>query len=464
MELAATSARVLIVGGDDAAQTRLTEIVVRAGYATEEVSTAKAACELIAESAFDVVLMDTNLSDRSGLEALTEMSRKHPKLPVIFLASQASLDGAIEAIRNHAFDYLIQPVPSSDLLHALKRSTRLRRIERLNQNPCDLVESEINNFGIVASSKSMMDIVSLIHRLRGNSSPILISGESGTGKDLVARAIHLEGDRVTGPFIALNCTALPESLLESELFGHEKGAFTGADRAKRGLFSEADGGTLFLDEIGEMSPALQCKLLRVLQDGRVRPLGATEDFQCDVRIISATNRNLGHAIRDGSFRADLYYRLGVIPIMLQPLRDRPEDIIPLAELYCRRFNADRALSASALTTLSKYSWPGNVRELMNVIERSLALSDSEILSPEDLKIDQFGETSEPLPSASAESGDKPFSAYDFCESAADRTLSLKNVANAYIDEILRRTAGNKAAAARILGMNRTSLYRRRPSN
>ena len=300
----------------------------------------------------------------------------------------------------------------------------------------------------------MSDVVSLVRQLAQNESPVLIQGESGTGKDVVARAIHLEGTRSQGPFIAINCAALPESLLESELFGYVRGAFTGADRPKSGLFADADGGTLFLDEIGEMPPSLQSKLLRVLQDGQVRPLGSTEDFISDVRIISATNKDIWKAIYEGGFRSDLYYRLNVIPIELDPLRRRVEDIAPLAQVFASRIDTERQLSASALSALEEYEWPGNVRELSNVIERSLALCSSRTIEASDLRI------SDSMQHAGRQHDDNSDVRPSLIEESANNGMSLKEVEFRYIEEVLKRTNGNKTEAARILGINRTTLYRR----
>ena len=319
--------------------------------------------------------------------------------------------------------------------------------------------------GVIAESASMKRVVDLVIRLRSNDSPVLIRGESGVGKDVIARAIHGQGNRADHSFIAVNCAALPEALLESELFGFVRGAFTGATANKDGLFARADGGTLFLDEISEMDVALQSKLLRVLQDRRVRPLGSTEDFLCDVRIIAATNQHIEKAVTRGTLRSDLYYRLNVIPIELEPLRDRLEDIVPLAELLIKSCDPERKLSPAALEKLRTYGWPGNVRELVSVIERSIAMSPATILEPEDIWIDSLRHTTpentaveqtRPTHDAKDETSDLGF----FCERAAAKDFTLLDIEEAYIQQILTRTAGNKTTAAEILGLNRTTLHRR----
>ena len=325
--------------------------------------------------------------------------------------------------------------------------------------------------GVIAESASMKRVVELVLRLRSNKSPVFIRGESGVGKDVIARAIHSQSNRADQSFIAVNCAALPATLLESELFGFARGAFTGATANKEGLFARADGGTLFLDEISEMDVALQSKLLRILQDGRVRPLGSTEDFLCDVRIIAATNQNMEQAVAQGSLRRDLYYRLNVIPIELEPLRDRLEDIVPLAELLIKNADAERKLSSAALEKLRAYDWPGNVRELTNVIERSIAMSPATILEPEDIWIDSLLHA-EPE-TAGVEHASPTYGEKDekdekdeitdlgiFCERAAANSFTLRNIEEAYIQWVLTRTGGNKSFAADILGLNRTTLHRR----
>lgn len=328
--------------------------------------------------------------------------------------------------------------------------------------------------GVIAESASMKRVVELVLRLRSNKSPVFIRGESGVGKDVIARAIHSQSNRADQSFIAVNCAALPATLLESELFGFARGAFTGATANKEGLFARADGGTLFLDEISEMDVALQSKLLRILQDGRVRPLGSTEDFLCDVRIIAATNQNMEQAVAQGSLRRDLYYRLNVIPIELEPLRDRLEDIVPLAELLIKSCDAERKLSSAALEKLRAYDWPGNVRELTNVIERSIAMSPATILEPEDIWIDSllhaepetagvehasltYGENDE---KDEKDEKDEIADLGIFCERAAANSFTLRDIEEAYIQWVLTRTGGNKSFAADILGLNRTTLHRR----
>jgi DNA-binding NtrC family response regulator len=296
----------------------------------------------------------------------------------------------------------------------------------------------------------MREIFALIRKVADSRASILITGESGTGKEVVARTAHFTGARAKRPFVPVNCTAIPEGLLESELFGHVRGAFTGAHTSKRGLFEEADRGTLFLDEIGDMGPGLQAKLLRVLQDQEIRPVGGTKSTKVDVRIIAASNKDLRREIEEGRFRRDLFYRLNVIPVHIPPLRERPEDIPLLAELFVRRHAAGkpRALSAAALQRLVRCHWEGNARELENVIERALALCEGQDIQPEDLPIPD-----EEVP-PTARLGET------LVGTAVQRQLELREVEDLYIQEILRLTGGNKVHAARILGINRRTLYRR----
>jgi two-component system response regulator HydG len=282
-------------------------------------------------------------------------------------------------------------------------------------------------------------------------SSVLISGESGTGKEVVARTLHFAGPRAARPFVPINCTAIPEGLLESELFGHVRGSFTGAHTSKRGLFEKADGGTLFLDEIGDMGPSLQSKLLRVLQDREVRPVGGTQAVKVDVRIVAATHRDLEAEIAAGRFREDLFYRLNVIPIRIPPLRERPEDIGVLVKAFVRRHDESgrRSLSADALARLARCPWRGNARELENVVERALALCDADVIEASDLPLSPAAEP----PRAAADEPDS------FLASAARQELSLKQLEERYIDEVMRAVGGNRVQAARILGVDRKTLYR-----
>jgi DNA-binding NtrC family response regulator len=296
----------------------------------------------------------------------------------------------------------------------------------------------------------MADLAALIRKIAHNRSSVLITGESGTGKEVVARTMHFHGSRASRPFVPINCTAIPEGLLESELFGHVRGAFTGAHASKRGLFEQADGGTLFLDEIGDMGLGLQSKLLRVLQDREVRPVGGNHAVRVDVRIVAATNKDLQKEMAEGRFREDLYYRLAVIPIHIPPLRERPEDVPALAEAFLRKHDESgrHRLTPEAMKRLLEHTWRGNARELENVIERALALAETDEIGPD------------ALPLGDAPARDAARSAESLVRSGAERSLSLRELEELYIDEILRHTGGNKVRAAKVLGIDRKTLYRR----
>jgi DNA-binding NtrC family response regulator len=352
-------------------------------------------------------------------------------------------------MRTGAFDYLTKPFEPDAVILAVERALAHRALALENEQLRRAVDRTGSLGELIGRSPAMREIFALIKRISHTRSSVLITGESGTGKEVVARAIHFHGDRSEKPFVPINCTAIPEGLLESELFGHVRGAFTGAHASKRGLFEKADGGTLFLDEIGDMGLGLQGKLLRVLQDREIRAVGGTQSVRVDVRIIAATNRDLEAEIAAGRFREDLFYRLNVIPIHIPPLRERPEDIPALAEAFLRRQPDGRRcyLSAEAMERLQAHPWRGNARELENVLERALALCDAETLGPNDI----------PLPGAPAPAAP---SGQDFLAAAAARGMTLHELGERYTEQVLRATNGNKVQAARILGIDRKTLYRR----
>jgi DNA-binding NtrC family response regulator len=365
-----------------------------------------------------------------------------------------TIDSAVEAMRAGAFDYITKPFEPDAVLFAIERAIERSALARENAELRRAVEHTGSLGELIGTSAAMREIIALIERIGHSRSSVLITGESGTGKEVIARTIHYHGARREKAFVPINCTAIPEGLLESELFGHVRGAFTGAHTNKRGLFEKANGGTLFLDEIGDMGVGLQGKLLRVLQDREIRPVGGTQSIRVDVRIVAATNKDLAAEMAAGRFREDLFYRLNVIPIHIPPLRERPEDIPALVEAFLRR-HADgrrRFVSAEAMSMLQAQPWRGNARELENVIERALALTDGETLGAHDI----------PLP-ASANSPVGPpagASVEDFLRSAATRGLSLRDLDEQYTEAVLSFTGGNKVRAARILGIDRKTLYRR----
>jgi two-component system response regulator AtoC len=439
----------LLVVDDDAAMRQLLASMFRAqGYPVKEAASADEALEQARDLEFDAVLSDIKMPGRSGIEMVGELRRIRPDTPVVLMTAFGSIDSAVEAMRAGAFDYITKPFEPEAVLLTVERALERRALEEENRRLRRAVDRTAALGDLIGESAAMREIFALIKKVAAGRSSVLITGESGTGKEVVARTLHYHGARADKPFIPINCTAIPEGLLESELFGHVRGAFTGAHTSKRGLFEKADGGTLFLDEIGDMGLGLQSKLLRVLQDREIRPVGGTQSVKVDVRIVTATNKDLEAELAAGRFREDLYYRLNVIPIHIPPLRERPEDIPPLVDFFVRK-HADgrpRAVSPEAMRRLCTRPWRGNARELENVIERALALSEAAEIGPQD------------LPFSSGE--EIPDRAEELLRSAAEQRMSLRELEDRYVDHILDLTGGNKVRAARILGIDRKTLYRR----
>jgi DNA-binding NtrC family response regulator len=443
--------RSILVVDDDAAMCEMiVSMLEERGYRVESASSADQAVGRMRETDFDAVLSDIRMPGKTGIELLGEIRELRPDTPVVLMTAFGSIDSAVEAMRAGAFDYITKPFKRDEALVVLDRALERRALEEENRQLRRAVEESSSLGDLLGRSPAMRDIFSLVRKVANNQSNVLVTGESGTGKEVVARTIHFSGLRAKKPFIPINCTAIPEGLLESELFGHVRGAFTGANTSKRGLFEKAGGGSLFLDEIGDMGGTLQSKLLRVLQDGEVRPVGSTETVKVDVRIIAATNKDLRKEIAEGRFRQDLFYRLNVIPIHIPPLRERPEDVAVLAEAFVRKHNQGRprALSHGALQRLMHCRWDGNARELENVIERTLALCDNEPVGADDLV----------LPEEEKE-GLVPF-ARSLVSVALEKQMSLRELEDLYTEEVLKSVGGNKVQAARILGINRRTLYRR----
>jgi len=441
----------LIVDDDDAMRKMLGELFAEEGYRVWEAASADRALELCREREVDAVLSDVCMPGCSGIELVGALRRVRPEAPVVLMTAFGSVATAVEAMRAGAFDFVTKPFDRDTVLLAIDRAVGYRALEEENRQLRRAVDRAGALGDLIGVSPAMREIFALVRKIAHSRASVLISGESGTGKEVVARTIHFHGSRKDKPFLPINCTALPEGLLESELFGHVRGAFTGAHTSKRGLFEKADGGTLFLDEIGDMSVGLQGKLLRVLQDGEVRPVGGNQSAKVDVRIIAATNKDLGVEMEAGRFREDLYYRLNVIPVQIPPLRERPEDVPALVEAFLRKHSRERArrVAPDALQELGKRPWKGNARELENAIERALALSDAECLGVEDLGL---GGEAPPVREGSSDQ--------DLLDRAADSGLTLRELEDRYIDEVLRRTGGNKVRAAGILGIDRKTLYRR----
>src|SRR5580692_11355790 len=414
----------------------------------------------------DVILLDLRLPDQSGLEALRKLRQIDARIPVIVVTVVRSADSAIEAMRHGAYDYLLKPIDLQKLDRVINEALK---VSRLMREPTVVAETppdeELPGEVIIGSCPLMQEAYKAIGRVADHSFPVLITGETGTGKELVARAIYQHGPRAKAPFLALNCAAIPENLLESELFGHEKGAFTGADRRRIGKFEQCSGGTLFLDEIGDMPPATQAKMLRVLQEQAFERVGGNETIRTDVRLIAATHRDLKTWSDEGKFRSDLYYRLGVFTIHLPPLRERDDDLLMLVQYYLRRFNRElgrevREVAPEGLERLRGYSWPGNVRELQSVLKQALLKASGPVLLPAFLP-EPLGETGVPAPPArpAAEPGEETFVIRQRVESDV-RDLyaeTHRQVDRLLLARVLEHTRGNQQQAALLLGIARQTL-------
>jgi DNA-binding NtrC family response regulator len=431
------SEHIVVAEDDRELRSFLTELLEDAGYTVHAFGNAEMALAHLAGGGLaDLVVTDLMMPGMRGRELLAEVRLRRPAINVITITAFGSIDSAIQLVKQGAFDYLTKPFGTDEFLGTVSRALAESRLRREADANAASVDSPIPGF--VGASRSMLDLFGLIRKAGPSQRAVLISGESGTGKELVARALHATSGRSS--FVPLNCSAFPENLLESELFGHEKGAFTGAERVRVGLFEAAHGGTLFFDEVGDLPPALQPKLLRALESGEVRRVGATASRAVDVRVIAATNKDLDTEVGAGRFREDLFWRLNVVNLHVPPLRDRVADIPPLAALFA----GDRPVTPEAMAMLTAYPWPGNVRELRNALDRALALSTSPSVRPEDLppRIQRTGQ------------------AAVIVADAKRRQVSLRDLEREYILEILRQVGGNKTRAAEILGLDRKTLYRK----
>jgi len=385
---------ILLVDDQSSMRLTLTALLKSAGHTLAQSATGADALDKISKNDFDVVITDLKLDTISGMDVLKATKTQNPQTEVIMLTGYGSIESAVAAMKAGAIDYLTKPVDTEELKLALERAQERQQLKSEVARLRSVIakEQKFDPGNIVASSPAMKEVLEMVARVAPTDATVLVQGESGTGKELIARAMHQNSKRKDGAFIPINCGALPENLLESELFGHVKGAFTGAHQNKKGLFEEADGGTLFLDEIGEMSPVTQVKLLRVLQDSEVRRVGANLGVKVDVRVVAATNQRLQERIKNNEFREDLYYRLQVIPIFLPPLRERKEEILPLVNHYlasiANKMNkAVKGLSPECERALLDYSWPGNIRELINAVERAVILCrENEPIRPEDFAL------------------------------------------------------------------------------
>lgn len=420
----------------------------REGYEVHACVDAQAALTALRAEPFDVLITDLKMPGSDGLTVLQHAKAIDPELPVILITAHATVATALAAMRHGAFDYVEKPFDNDELKTLVRRALDVTRLTRENRYLRAELRTRYQSDALVAESTAMREVLDFVRRAARSRSTVLITGESGTGKEVIARAVHYHSERVGKPFLAVNCKAFAESVLESELFGHERGAFTGADRAKPGLFERADGGTLFLDEIAEVSADFQGKLLRVLQERKFYRVGGTAERATDVRVVAATNRDLRSEVTNGRFREDLYFRLAVIPIHLPPLRERPEDILPLARHFLAKWNADLSRKVTGWnpaveTYLLRHAWPGNVRELENTIERGIVLAQREHIELEDLLID-----------VSTDSQSSGIST----ESENLQTF-LDRAAADHVRAVLKEVGGARVEAAKRLGIERTTLYR-----
>jgi len=441
-----TAAPALLVADDDqVARELLAEALGREGYQVRVAAGGEECVRLAEAEPFDVALVDFRMPGLDGLRVLERLAVIQPDLPVIILTAFASIETAIQAVNAGAYDYLSKPFRMEEIKVVVRRTLEARRLARENLQYRQELRARYGVDALVGQSHQMVEIYKLVARVAGLDTTVLIQGETGTGKELVARAIHAASARAERPFVVVDCAALPEALFESELFGHERGAFTGALSVRRGLLETSTGGTCFLDEIGELTTALQAKLLRVLQERTVRRVGGNEPIPVNVRVVTATNRDLTKLVAEGGFRDDLYYRLNVVMITMPPLRERTIDVPLLAQHFLEKFahatgRPVKRLAPEALALLGGYHWPGNVRELEHVIERAVALSSAETLLPDDFPphLRQEPERAPRLPAAG---------------------MTLEDVKRWYVNKILEEAGGNKLRAAELLGIDRSTLYR-----
>ena len=437
------------------------------GFRVTTEQTARGGLEVLEREVVDAMIVDIRLEHENGLDLLVQVQNRSVDLPVVILTANGGMETAVEAMRRGAYGFLTKPFDDLELLQKLDHAVERVRLRREVAGLRRLVGSAHHDHRVLGTSEAIADVRELIARVGPSDATVLILGESGTGKEVAARCIHAQSSRAQRPFVAINCGALPPELLESELFGHRRGSFTGAVRDKEGLFRAADGGTLFLDEIGDAPPSVQVKLLRVLQERCYLPVGATEPTPVDVRIIAATNHDLQADVAQGSFREDLFYRLHVVPIAMPPLRDRAEDIPPLAELFLTRATAKHGLGAAhldskALEILMQHSWPGNVRELANVVEGAALLATDAVLRPEHVRavLPQRDDDApiELRPRATTSRPPEVLSILGTGEAFPRMRQAREAFDRLYLEEALRRSGGNVSAAAKMAGRNRTDFH------
>ncbi len=440
----------ILIIEDEAKMRRLLELNLgEDGFKTLSAGDAETGLKLLDSEPVHLVLTDLKLPGMNGLEFLHTAKQKNPSLPIVVMTAFGSVETAVEAMKAGATDYVLKPFSLAEIRMVVHKELDNSRLREENRSLREALGQKYSHPNIVAASPKMQEVLATVERVAPTNSTVLLGGESGVGKDLIARAIHEKSRRAPGPFVKINSTAIPENLLESELFGYEKGAFTGATNSKPGKFELADKGTLFLDEIGDVPPVTQVKLLRVLQEREFERLGGTRTIKVDVRLLAATNRDLRAALEDGTFREDLYYRLNVVPIDIPPLRARKEDIPGLVNLFVTRFAKESGreekitgISSAAMQLLTAHYWPGNVRELQNVIERACALAQGGELKPSDIQLDT------PRNRGLSSAGSDRF---------LPDGMTLDQWEDEMIRESLKRAGGNKSQAARLLGLSRNAL-------
>ena len=441
--------RLLIVDDEASIRKLCVKIGESLGFACAEAENAEAALQTIESGAPDLILVDLRMAQMSGLEFLEAVKKQSPRTEVAIITAYGSIDNAVQAMKLGAYDYITKPFRLEEMKLVLQRMAQKVRLVIENRALRERISTEMG--GIIGSSKEIQDVLVLIDRLKDTRTPVLITGESGTGKELVARAIHYRGALAKRPFVAVDCGSLVPTLIESELFGYEKGAFTGALKSKEGLFQSANGGTIFLDEIGELPPEMQAKLLRVLQEKEVRPVGSNQKVKVELRVVAATNRDLESAYKAGTFRKDLYFRLNVVTVHLAPLRHRRQDIQELVHWFLNRYAPTQPIRVmpAAMKALMQYDWPGNVRELENCVERAIALGNQQVIDIDDLPpairslspaLDDI--TGEPIPASTFASTD------------------LEAIERVTIQRVFEQVRGDKALAGKMLGISRATLYRK----
>ena len=445
---------ILITDDDRAHRVMLKKLLNGWGYNVTEADDGLVAVEKVRKSSFDLILMDIRMTNVSGIEALEQIKQINADIPVIIMTAYASVETAVQTLKKGAYDYLTKPLDFDELQVSIARATEHSRLKKENEYLKEKLGEKFDRRNMIGQSPSMIKLLEVVEQVAATQATVLITGESGTGKEVIANAIHFNSARKNAPFVKINCAALTETLLESELFGHEKGAFTRADKRREGKFVQADGGSIFLDEVSEMSPAMQVKLLRVLQERELTRVGGHDVLKIDVRVIAASNKDLKKEIRDGRFREDLFYRLNVVTLDVPPLRERSEDIPLMAHAFLKMFAENNAkvikgFTPQAMQKLASYSWPGNVRELMNAVERAVVLCRTETIGEEDLI---FTMADQALSREVLSAGQKM--------PAASGNRSLEEIEKQSILEALQSCRGNKSEAARRLGITRKTLRKR----